>query len=253
MNKQLKSIILIFITVLLATGCSGQYSIDITNDSVKETFGFTENKTKVYQAAYQEAKGTLEGFYASNTFLKPYVNKYEQKYVEDYYLNKDSYFTSNRITASSVYSGDFEYQINNLKKDLAQKNTFFINNIIKDSLIVNDNNIIIHNDRLPEYVINNFDEFKIIVNTSLNVSSNNADSVEDNQYVWNFNKDNYYNKTISIYIERTKDEDKNQLDNQKNNNNNTKQKNPIIGLLTVIAIYVVVVVFIIKSAKKKKI
>ena len=48
MNKQLKSIILIFITVLLATGCSGQYSIDITNDSIKENFNISEDKNIVF-------------------------------------------------------------------------------------------------------------------------------------------------------------------------------------------------------------
>lgn len=252
MNKQLKSIILIFITVLLATGCSGQYSIDITNDSVKENFNISEDKNIVFKAAYKDEIGSLGNYVVSYDYLDKYTKKYEKKYVNDYYSPSDNFYNYNKTTYN-IGEFNYSYRITGNNRELNQYKSSLVNTIIKDSLIVNDNNIIIHNDRLPEYVINNFDEFKIIVNTSLNVSSNNADSVEDNQYVWNFNKDNYYNKTISIYIERTKDEDKNQLDNQKNNNNNTKQKNPIIGLLTVIAIYVVVVVFIIKSAKKKKI
>lgn len=252
MNKQLKSIILIFITVLLVTGCSGQYSIDITNDSVKENFNISEDKNIVFKAAYKDEIGSLDNYVVSYDYLDKYTKKYEKKYVNDYYSPSDNFYNYNKTTYN-IGEFNYSYRITGNNRELNQYKSSLVNTIIKDSLIVNDNNIIIHNDRLPEYVINNFDEFKIIVNTSLNVSSNNADSVEDNQYVWNFNKDNYYNKAISIYIERTKDEDKNQLDNQKNNNNNTKQKNPIIGLLTVIAIYVVVVVFIIKSAKKKKI
>ena len=101
-----------------------------------------------------------------------------------------------------MYSSEYRYAIKNESKDLQLKNNLFINNVIKDSIIINDNSIILHIDNIPNGLLDEIDDVTLSIYTELTVTSNNADSVENNTYTWNLDKNNYLNKKISLYIER---------------------------------------------------
>ena len=117
--------------------------------------------------------------------------------------------------------------------------------------IINDNNIILHLDNIPSNLVEKIDNVSIIVTTDLPVVSNNADSVEDNKYTWNFDKANYLTKSVSLYIERPKKEE----DTKKNNtqkNNNSKSHGPAFTIIIMIAVYLAIIIAVINFFNKKK-
>lgn len=131
------------------------------------------------------------------------------------------------------------------------KNNSLINNLIKDSLIINDENIIMHLDNIPSSMIEKLDKVSIIVTTELPVISNNADSISDNTYTWNYDKTNNLSKSLSLYIEKPKVEDNTKNDNTKNNTDN-KESSPAFALIIMIGIYVAIIIAVINIFNKKK-
>ena len=136
-------------------------------------------------------------------------------------------------------------------EEYAKKNNSLINNLIKDSLIINDNNIIIHIDNIPNKFIENLDALSIIIKTDLSVTSNNADSTSDNTYTWNYDKTNNLNKSISLYIERPKKEEDTK-NNSNKNNSNPKKDSTVFSLIIVIGIYLAIIITVINIFNKKK-
>ena len=126
-----------------------------------------------------------------------------------------------------------------------------INNLIKDSLIINDDNIIVHLDNIPNKFIENLDVLSIIIKTDLTVTSNNADSVSDNKYTWNYDKTNNLNKSISLYIERPKKEEDTK-NNDNKNYNGSKKDSTVFSLIIVIGIYLAIIIAVINIFNKKK-
>ena len=116
---------------------------------------------------------------------------------------------------------------------------------------INDNNIILHLDNIPSNLVEKIDNVSIIVTTDLPVVSNNADTVEDNKYTWNFDKANYLTKSVSLYIERPKKEE----DTKKNNtqkNNNSKSHGPAFTIIIMIGVYLAIIIAVINFFNKKK-
>ena len=131
------------------------------------------------------------------------------------------------------------------------KNNLFINNVIKDSIIINDNSIILHIDNIPNGLLDEIDDVTLSIYTELTVTSNNADSVENNTYTWNLDKNNYLNKKISLYIERPQAE-KNPEDDKKNNNTSNKKDNTAFHIIFIIGLYLVIIIAVVNFFNKKK-
>lgn len=250
MRHKIKLITLLVTLILISSGCSARYEATITNSDIKEIISVSEDSKKAYQAAYMYKKGNLENFYSSFDYLNDYKNYKVKKYVDKFYLNKDNYERDNYVYQSSG-SPTYHYILNNYKKELSLKNNLFINNLVKDSLIVNDNNIILHLDNIPVGLLDEVDDVTISIYTELTVTSNNADSVENNTYTWNLDKNNYLNKKISLYIERPQAE-KNPEDDKKNNNTSNKKDNTAFHIIFIIGLYLVIIIAVVNFFNKKK-
>lgn len=249
--KKIKNIILLISIIFLLSGCSGTYNLTIDNEGIREGTSITETSETVYKAAYQYKMNTLDGYYESYSYLNDYTKYVKNNIVDTYYINKDNFDKDNFINSNGVSNNNYIYSIYNSKKTFNNKNNFLINNVIKDSLIINDNNIILYIDELPTVITSNLDSFRVTIKVEdLEVVSNNADSVEDNSYVWNFTKNNYYNKTLSLNIKRPVSED-NTKDNSNNNNNSNNKETSATSILIVIGIYLVVIIVVINALKKK--
>ena len=168
-----------------------------------------------------------------------------------YYINKDNFDRDNYLSGWSTKNELYEYSFGGGKKELSLKNNFFINNIIKDSIIINDNNIILHIDNIPNGLLDEIDDVTITIYTELNVISNNADTVENNSYTWKLDKNNYKTISLSMNIERPKNEQITE-DNTKKDNINVKKKNTAFTLIIIIAMYIAIIIAVVNFFNKKK-
>lgn len=251
MQRNFKIIIVLIGLIFLSTGCSATYYAEITNKSITENINIVETSTKTYQNAYKYTYGNLDDFYESRSYISNYINDRINNYVDNYYINKDNYRRDNKVRQNDMYSSEYRYAIKNESKELQLKNNLFINNVIKDSLIINDNNIILHIDNIPNGLLDEIDDVTVTIYTELTVTSNNADTVENNTYTWNLDKNNYLNKKISLYIERPQAE-KNPEDDKKNNNTSNKKDNTAFHIIFIIGLYSVIIIAVVNFFNKKK-
>ncbi len=250
MKNKIKLAALLTLLVMLSSGCSASYYTEITNKGIKESVSLVETSRKTYENAYKETYGSLDGFYEGRLYLSDYINQKTNFTIDKYYINKDNFYRDNKVTTNQMYNSEYRYSIKNDSKELSLKNNFFINNIVKDSIIVNDSNIILHLDNLPAELLNSVDDITITIYTELNVTANNADSVEGNSYIWKIDKTNYLNKALSMYIERPKIE-KADVDNAEKKPISKKDKTAY-SLILFIVMYLAIIIAVINFFNKKK-
>ena len=251
MQRNFKIAIILIGLIFISTGCSATYYAEITNKSITENVSLVETSEQTYKNAYLDTYGTLDNFSEGRTYLKTYLDKKIDNTINKYYLNKDNFYRDNNVRTNQMYNTEYKYAIKNDSKELSLKNNLFINNIVRDSIIVNDNNIILHLDNMPSGLLDEVDDLTININTELTVTSNNADTVDGNYYTWKIDKNNYKTKALSMYIERPQQEIK-EDDSKKNNNTNTKKDNTALHILFVIGIYLAIIIFVINIFNKKK-
>ena len=251
MQRNFKIIIVLIGLIFLSTGCSATYYAEITNKSITENINIVETSTKTYQNAYKYTYGNLNDFYESRSYISNYINDRINYYVDNYYVNKDNYRRDNKVRQNDMYSSEYRYAIKNESKELSLKNNFFINNVIKDSIIINDNNIILHIDNVPNGLLDEIDDVTISIYTELTVTSNNADSVENNTYTWKLDKNNYKTISLSMNIERSKNEQIKE-DNTKKDNSNVKKNNTAFHIIFIIGLYIVIIIAVVNFFNKKK-
>lgn len=249
MKNKIKLIILIIPLILLSTGCEATYTLNITEDKLLESLTINETFEQSSKNAYLYANENLDNYRYNETYVNKYINEMQTKY-KGYYINQDNFNRDNYVIKNRLYDSGYTYYLEN-NESYSQKSNSLINNLIKDSLIINDNNIIVHLDNMPTKFIENLDKMSIIITTDLTVTSNNADSVEDNKYTWNYDKTNNLNKSISLYIERPKVEQETKKDNNKNNTSH-KKDSTAYTLIILIGLYLAIIIGVINIFNKKK-
>ncbi len=250
MKNKIKLIIFLIPLIILSSGCSATYNINITDETIEEELAISEDIDQANKNSYIYKYGTYDENDMCFDCLSKYINSMQDEYVNNYYINKDNFERDNKIYNYNTYQGVYSYNLTN-KKEYSLKNNSLINNLIKDSLIINDENIIMHLDNIPSSMIEKLDKVSIIVTTELPVISNNADNTSDNTYTWNYDKTNNLNKSLSLYIEKPKVEDNTKNDNTKNNNDN-KENSPAFVLIIMIGIYLAIIIAVINIFNKKK-
>ena len=251
MQKKLRLLFILISLIFICNGCSATYYAKITNKSITENISIIEKSEKAYKNAYLDIYGSLDDFSEGRTYLKTYTDKKIDDTINKYYINKDNFYRDNDVRTNQMYNTEYRYAIKNEPKKLSLKNNFFINNVIKDSIIINDNSIILHIDNVPNGLLDEIDDVTISIYTELTVTSNNADSVENNTYTWNLDKNNYLNKKISLYIERPQSEN-NIEDDKKNNNTSNKKDGTALHIVFVIGLYLVIIIAVVNFFNKKK-
>lgn len=249
MKNKIKLAILLIPLIILSTGCTATYKLNITDDKLLESLTIEETFEQSSKNAYYYSTGTLDNYRYNATYVNKYLSEMHTKY-KGYYINQDNFNRDNYEIKNRLYDNGYTYYLEN-EKNYSQKSNSLINNLIKDSLIINDTNIIIHLDNIPNKLVENLDKLSIIITTSLPVTSNNADSVENNTYTWNYDKTNNLNKGISLYIERPKQEETNN-NNNKQNNYNKRKDSTAFTLIILIGLYLAIIIVVINVFNKKK-
>ena len=223
MNK-LKKILITFI-ILITSGCSVEYNLNINEDnSVSETVVASEVTTKM------ESLTRLKGDTAVNYLFKMFNRNDDLISVTS---TSDTYNTY--ATAKRVYNDIDEY------KDSFKSDLFSNINVSKS-----DNTVMIYAKQKTKLTNDSsysliYDDVHIKIKIPYKVIENNADEVIGDTYIWNLSKNDDL-KTVKISY----------LDNNKNNNMNIKINNKIysisyyitiIGLLALIIIFIIIIVY----------
>lgn len=168
---------ILFLLILLITGCSANYNLNIENDNFEES---------------------IDVIVPSNDkALISHLNSFEQ------YINENVIYDK-KIKEGDI-STNFNYSHTYSFNDFQNRENpcFLSSNLYQDNGIYT----IFSNDFVCfESFDMKADSYKINISTNYNVINNNADKVNGNTYTWNFKKNNYKNKSIIFQYSKTKKE-----------------------------------------------
>lgn len=175
-----KRIIVLLFGVLLLTGCTADYNLEIDNNLLKEEITGMVSKNELNENN-SEAPNTVSSLINEEQY--PFANGTE---IYDKKLNEDG----NNIN----YKYSFNYDMTNFDKS-SLINTCFENHEIVD--LGNYYSIKLSGEFYCLYAKN----INVNVTSNLNVISNNAKKVKDNTYTWVINKDT---TNIEFVVDKTK-------------------------------------------------
>ncbi len=167
----MKNKIIILLSLLLLTGCTVNYNLEINKDTLNETI--TGTVTKEESSQDSNATGLSTIYSIINEEQKPIYNK-EELYQKDL---KES---GNNINYTFKYNYNIEDFVNS-----TIINTCFENKEIEEieeidnyySIRLSGNFYCLYSKKI-----------NIAVTSNLKVASNNADKIKDNTYIWTIDK-----------------------------------------------------------------
>ncbi len=233
-----KNILFIICSVLLLTGCSAQYNIEIKSDEIKEELQvYEENLYYDYE---------IEKQIEDNLNIKTGVLKDEQNGdTEDpnpqykYYL-KEKIDSNNRLGIK--YTNTFS--ISDYSK------SYIANSCYKYFQVYNNDRYIVLSTSKEFLCIENFDnlyEVTINIKTKYKVEDNNADKVSNNVYSWTVTKNNFDNKNLYLKINTKKIAEKSE--EQKQQDEKVLKIFETIGIILLILV-VMIVLFLFNKRRK---
>ncbi len=177
----MKKIFILFIFVFLLTGCTAEYKLDISKSTIEETISIDVDNDKLGTEGIEILKNTKQ------TVLKNNEEYYEQKFEQNadiFNVNYNYTYETNRFNGSNFISECFpDHSIANGADVLT---------------ISTEGSFTCYNRYGSEKV----DNTRIVITTDLDVLDNNADEINGNNYVWEINEENYYDKPIYIQIDK---------------------------------------------------
>lgn len=185
----MKKIIYIFIMLVLLTGCSNKYNLEISNDGIKETIVSSIPDTDIPVRTREEINANIELDDPITPFIKneqyPFANNEKEKYKKT--VNKDSGLTTVKL--------EYNYSFDDYKKSRAYTECFENKNFEygKNGYLL---------QMSGKFRCMYGDEIEINIKTNNKVNSHNADKVSGNTYTWIINKDNMQKTDIKINISK---------------------------------------------------
>ena len=212
--KRVNKLLIAFILLTLCSGCSINYNIEITKDTVKETIKVTDtvmsNRSKSeilseyerWIPAYIDNDITIE--YDSS--IKSDIFEYHEKTIKE--LDSGYYYTY-----TYTYPID-KYNKASSTRQAYNKRKFFVDN---DYITINTDK----ENLLCSYSY--FNEIKITISIDsevYKVNHTNADKVSGNNYIWELDRSNCDDSEIILTLDNI-----NPIDNQNDDNKKDNEKN----------------------------
>lgn len=188
----MKRKILFLLFVILLTGCSATYDLEISDKSIDEVTSIIGNSNYVNNNLY---KYYLEKPVPLSKEA-PIQSESDEKLESVEYYDKED--LSNNGIVGLKFSGKFN-------------NDIFIDDSYILSFFVGDYNIKKNNNEIEISVPTNFKAFKQfndLENVTVNIKSkykvkeHNADSVNGNVYTWNITRDNYNKEELKMILNK---------------------------------------------------
>lgn len=247
----MKKILLLIIFMICLTGCTAEVNVEITADEIYEEVNIT---------AYANGNTTKDDLYS---YFRKYIPVYKDVNLGDtepdikksgikYYSRGVTDIDNGYIFK---YFNYFQLEDYNNARSLGEG---FVSSVLqndtvdKEIMITTDNGGIKYFEYYPD-----LESVKVNVTSLCEVKDSNADSVVDNVYTWNFNK----NTKKGIYIlystvncTEPEETDKKVIDSEKESNvEKFANANPVlVGLVAVVLFFVIIFVLVKISKNIKK-
>lgn len=219
--KRIKRMFIAFILLSLCSGCTINYNLEITSDTVKETIKITDtitndrNKTdilKVYNrwipAYIDSINGNGKGYDSS---IKNEDFEYHKKNIKE--LDNGYYYTY-----------EYDYPIYKYNDAVATREAYIKRNFYKgnDYIMINtsDENLLCN--------YSYFESLKVTISIDEDIyklNYTNADTKKNNTYTWNIDRNNCNNSQILLKLDIIKNN--NNVINKDDNNNKEQNNNNI--------------------------
>lgn len=225
-----KKIFILFIIVMLSTGCSVNYNIIVDkNFNITEKMDIVE-KNSSFDIQYDNPKAGVEDIFQN-------IDKSLKYKIDDYKINRG--INSINFNIKNNYSDETEYNNSIILKNLngkveIYKNTDSNKNTSVFQVMINYDFFDLINTN--KYSNIGIDDMNVNITFPYKVVSSNADFVKENVYTWNIKKNI---KSRSFYIEY-------------NENELQKKGINIVWIIVILVLIVLVFLIIILFAKKKK-
>lgn len=176
-----KYLIVLLVTIFCLTGCDVTYNLTITEDNMTESASFLVDNNKDNQSILNQ--------YLSTNYTAYYdMDNRETRRYEKEELNQDD-----KIGMNLTYN----YSEDNLQKSSMLSQCYYVKSITKTKDM-----IVITTDGYTRCMYRDgtkrFDQLTINITTELEVTENNADSIDGNTYTWVITEDNYQNHPITM-------------------------------------------------------
>ncbi len=257
----MKKLILLILGVVFVSGCSAEYSIEITGKDIIEEMILVYDEEKVYETGSEKS---------IEEFFDEFVNNYQPVYYDSLHDPTEN----EKVTGVKYY--DVEYIDNSINKVKFHAETEIYNlhksNIIytcvSDFRVKKDNNYysLSADNGLSCLKDLSLEEVQISIKTNNELIFSNADyyNEETEQHIWYYDKENYNTKFLSfIYSDETEREEEEQEDDgyinetpeKTDDDNNVEEikasRNTILIALGVITFFVISLIVIIIIKKKR--
>lgn len=220
-----KKIIVLIIMLLLTTGCTCEYNLNIDGNTYKEEINILGTDSEEINNFNNDWKVPVD---------KDEYNNISGEPGTEIKINGDTY--TYKISGNNlIFSYDFTR--NRLNNSTAISNCYDKATIqsYENSIVISTSNKVSCFDKYPTLTM-----VKVNITTDKNVTSNNADSVNGNTYTWNLTKNNSSDKSINMIIDNKEDNSQNQTTpddnyaNQPQNNNKDYTLYIFCGILLII-------------------
>lgn len=192
--RKIKIIILIC-SIFLVSGCSVEYNLTIDESTMEEDINAIFDKATESEIANRMEKIRRTSYYNLDTRENEYYTFKKSEDENNIILNYNYIYTSNNLYKSEAASRCYYKRIVNVTEDYITIDT-------------DDQVSCFYKDGEKQ-----IDNIIVNIKTDLPVVSNNADSIENNNYIWYINDNNYTNKPISIKIKKERNEESFNFDN----------------------------------------
>ena len=241
-----RNILIFIILVLICSGCTVNYKVEIYDDEVSEITKVVESNNIDWDAEYK-----FNDEFSSITDQKITYRQYvEQKFKEKEsslkeFASLDALYSKKVISNENELGIQYSYDYN-----IGQYNDSYIASTCFKyfNFLTSDNKYILSTSKGADCFVNykKLDSLTIELSTNHKVAKHNADIVNGYTYYWNIDRTNYSNK--SIYVELYKDK----YEKGYNDEKTKKQIAKIIRTILIVVLCIAISLFIVIIILRKK-
>lgn len=232
--KNILKISLLFILIIILSGCSATENISVANS------GVTDENFKVFS--------NNEDYYFQEDPVSDYIDSrlsiYKEK-LEQFGYNYDIYTTMDNsgVEINKTYDNICNYFNNSLfiKKLYG---SVICTETENNYEIISSSNLLYNGNDSDNYLLDKFDNVSFSLKTDLYIDDQNADKVEENVYIWNFKRSNL-NKAFRLKIQKG-----NLTGNIVKPKKDSKTAIIVVGIIVLFLLFISFVLYI-KNKKRK--
>ena len=189
--------IIVFLTLLLLTGCKAEYSLSYVDDKIYESIDIISDNNEIING--ESFSSLINNFSNENYVLVDY--RYEPGDMsEDEILSIYNTYNEQILNHNNKYGLKLEYIHNKAEYKYSTVANSLFKSVSVNEFYIKATDII---DIFKTYPF--LEIVSIKFNTDKNIMSSNCDEIKDGELYWYLNEENYKDKNVEIYFDNNFD------------------------------------------------